>query len=47
MRLLAAIGHCLETGIAFLGTCGGFQYTAVALAMIEAAEASGDRKSVV
>jgi CTP synthase (UTP-ammonia lyase) len=32
MRLLAAIGHCLETGTAFLGTCGGFQYTAVALA---------------
>jgi len=22
----AAIGHCLETGTAFLGTCGGFQY---------------------
>ena len=32
MRLLAAIGHCLGTGTAFLGTCGGFQYTAVALA---------------
>ena len=28
----AAIGHCLETGTAFLGTCGGFQYAAVALA---------------
>jgi CTP synthase (UTP-ammonia lyase) len=28
----AAIGHCLDTGTAFLGTCGGFQYAAVALA---------------
>jgi CTP synthase (UTP-ammonia lyase) len=27
----AAIGHCLDTGIPFLGTCGGFQYAAVAL----------------
>ena len=28
----AAIGHCLDTGTPFLGTCGGFQYAAVALA---------------
>jgi CTP synthase (UTP-ammonia lyase) len=27
----AAIGHCLDTGTPFLGTCGGFQYAAVAL----------------
>lgn len=30
----AAIGHCLETGTPFLGTCGGFQYACVALARI-------------
>jgi CTP synthase (UTP-ammonia lyase) len=28
----ALIGHCLDTGTPFLGTCGGFQYAAVALA---------------
>jgi CTP synthase (UTP-ammonia lyase) len=28
----AAISHCLDTGTPFLGTCGGFQYAAVALA---------------
>jgi CTP synthase (UTP-ammonia lyase) len=28
---LSAIGYCLETGTPFLGTCGGFQYAALAL----------------
>lgn len=28
----AAIGHCLDTGTPFLGTCGGFQYSCVELA---------------
>ena len=28
----AAIAHCLDVGTPFLGTCGGFQYAAVALA---------------
>ncbi len=27
----AAIGHCLDTGTPFLGTCGGFQYACVEL----------------
>ncbi len=28
----AAVGHCLDTGTPFLGTCGGFQYACVELA---------------
>jgi CTP synthase (UTP-ammonia lyase) len=28
----AAIGHCLDTGTPYLGTCGGFQYACVELA---------------
>ena len=28
----AAIDHCRESGVPFLGTCGGFQYACVALA---------------
>jgi CTP synthase (UTP-ammonia lyase) len=43
----AAIGHCLDTGTPFLGTCGGFQYAAVALArarlgLAEAGHAESD-----
>ncbi len=41
-----AIRHCLDTGTAFLGTCGGFQYACVELARclagVEAAHAETD-----
>ncbi len=43
----AAIRHCLDTGLPFLGTCGGFQHAAVELArtlagVADAAHAESD-----
>jgi CTP synthase (UTP-ammonia lyase) len=35
-RARAAIHHCLDAGVPFLGTCGGFQYTLVELARTRA-----------
>ena len=35
-RARAAIHHCLDEGIPFLGTCGGFQHTLVELARTRA-----------
>jgi CTP synthase (UTP-ammonia lyase) len=32
-RVCGAIEYCLESGTPFLGTCGGFQYACIALAV--------------